>query len=122
MRVLLVDDSNSIAMLVGQMLQDAGYNTFRAKDGKHALEIIEAGKQFNLILLDWNMPNMDGLEFLKNNFENNIIDCPIVMMTTENKPDNIRKALQFGASEFIMKPFTQDILISKIKSISDASL
>jgi two-component system chemotaxis response regulator CheY len=119
MRVLLVDDSNSVAMVVTQMLQEAGIESIRAKDGRDALEVIERGEKIDLILLDWNMPNMTGIEFLKWNFENKVVNYPIVMMTTENKPENIREALKFGASEYIMKPFTQDILISKINSVSD---
>ena len=119
MRVLIVDDSNSITKVVTQMLQEANLESIQAKDGKDALEIIERGEKIDLILLDWNMPNMTGLEFLQWNFENNVVDCPIVMMTTENKPENIRKALQLGASEYIMKPFTQDILISKINFVSN---
>ena len=121
MRVLIVDDSNSIAMIVTQMLEEAGHTSIRAKDGKHAVEIVESDKEIDVILLDWNMPNMTGLEFLQWNFDNNIDDCPIVIMTTENKPENIRQALQLGASEYIMKPFTQDILISKIMAVSDVA-
>lgn len=119
MKVLIVDDSNSIIMVVSQMLTEAGHEPLRAKDGQEAVELIESGKQVDLILLDWNMPNMTGLDFLKYNFEKNITSSPIVMMTTENKPDKIREALQFGASEYIMKPFTQDILISKIQNVLD---
>ena len=119
MKVLIVDDSNSIIMVVSQMLTEAGHEPLRAKDGQEAVELIESGKQVDLILLDWNMPNMTGLDFLKYNFEKNITSSPIVMMTTENKPDKIREALQFGAREYIIKPFTQDILISKIQNVLD---
>ena len=117
MKVLLVDDSNSIAMVVGQMLNDAGHEVARAKHGLDAVEIITKDSDFDVILLDWNMPEMDGLEFLKHNTENNLITCPIIMMTTENKPEKIVLALQNGAKEYIMKPFTQDILISKIETV-----
>ena len=117
MKVLLVDDSNSIAMVVGQMLKGAGHDVVRAKDGQDAVDIIMQDNGFDVILLDWNMPEMDGLEFLKHNQEKKIIDAPIIMMTTENKPEKIMIALQHGAKEYIMKPFTQDILISKIESV-----
>lgn len=121
MKVLLVDDSNSIAMVVGQMLKDAGHDVVRAKDGQDAVDIIMQDNNFQVILLDWNMPEMDGLEFLKYNQENNIIGCPIIMMTTENKPEKIVLALQHGAKEYIMKPFTQDILVSKIDSVTSSA-
>ena len=120
MNVLLVDDSNSIAMVVGQMLNDAGFQHERAKDGKEAIEIINKGIKFDAILLDWNMPEMDCLEFLKYNKENNLISCPIVMMTTENKPEKIIMAMENGAAEYIMKPFTPDILLSKLESVLNA--
>lgn len=119
MKVMIVDDANSIVMVVTQMLTEAGHESIRAKDGQHALELLQQEENVDLILLDWNMPNMSGIEFLKHNFDNNITNAPIVMMTTENKPDKIREALQYGASEYIMKPFTKDILLSKIKAVLD---
>lgn len=116
MNVLLVDDSNSIAMVVGQMLSTAGHTHDRAENGKIAIEKIKTSS-YDIILLDWNMPEMDGLEFLEYNIENKFTQTPIVMMTTENKPEKILKALEKGAVEYIMKPFTQDILISKIEAV-----
>ena len=118
MKVLLVDDSNAIAMAVGQMLKDAGHDVVRAVDGEDAVNIVEQDNNFDVVLLDWNMPKMDGLEFLEYNLTNKTLTCPIVMMTTENKPDKIIKALEKGAKEYIMKPFTQDILISKIEAVT----
>lgn len=118
MKILLVDDSNSQALIVGKMLEQLGHSFIRANDGKHAIEIIKTDT-FDLVLLDWNMPVMNGIEFLELNFESQLVGCPIVMMTTENKAENIQKALSFGASEYIMKPFTQDILVSKIERVFD---
>lgn len=120
MKILLVDDSNSQAIVVGQMLEQLGHFYVHANDGKHAIELIKKDT-FDLVLLDWNMPVMTGIEFLELNFESELIDCPIVMMTAENKPENIKRALQFGASEYIMKPFTQDILLSKIERVFDSA-
>ncbi|MBT4793535.1 MAG: response regulator [Halobacteriovoraceae bacterium] len=118
MKVLIVDDSNSIAMVVGQMLKTAGYEVERAKDGKDAINVIKENSNIEVVLLDWNMPEMDGLEFLQYNLEHKIVNGPIIMMTTENKPEKIMKALENGASEYIMKPFTQDVLITKIESVT----
>lgn len=117
MKVLLVDDSNSICTLVAQMLQEGGHKSIRAKDGQDAVDILGQDNGFDLVLLDWNMPNMDGLEFLKYNQENSLVTAPIVMMTTENKPEKIMTALEHGASEYIMKPFTKDILFSKMEAV-----
>jgi two-component system chemotaxis response regulator CheY len=118
MKVLLVDDSNSVAIVVTQMLKEAGFDCIRAKDGQDAVDILMQDNGFDIVLLDWNMPNMDGLEFLEHNEKNKIVPCPIVMMTTENKPEKIMKALEHGASEYIMKPFTQDILVTKINAVT----
>jgi len=117
MKVLLVDDSNSIAMVVGQMLKEAGYDVSRARNGQDAVDMIAQDANFNVVLLDWNMPEMNGLEFLQYNAKNRILECPIIMMTNENKPEQIMLALENGASEYIMKPFTQDILTSKIVAV-----
>ncbi len=116
MKILLVDDSNAISMAVSEMLKEAGHDVVRAVDGQDAVDILKQQNDFSAILLDWNMPNMDGLEFLQYNNENKLTTTPVIMMTTENKPDKIMKALEHGAKEYIMKPFTQDILISKIEA------
>ena len=120
MKILLVDDSNSQAMLVGQMLEQLGHFYVRANDGKHAIDLVQSDT-FDLVLLDWNMPIMTGIEFLELNFKSELVECPIVMMTAENKPEYIEQALKFGASEYIMKPFTQDILLSKIERVFDSA-
>ena len=65
------------------------------------------------------MPNMTGPEFLEKNLAEKVTPAPIVMMTTENKPDHIKKALQLGAVEYIMKPFTSDILFNKLELVFD---
>lgn len=117
MKILLVDDSNSICMVVGQMLKDAGYEYDRAENGKIAVELITKNATYDVILLDWNMPEMDGLQFLEHIQAHKLTHAPVIMMTTENKPEKILKALQAGAVEYIMKPFTQDIIISKIETV-----
>lgn len=117
MNFLIVDDSNAIAMAVGQMIKTIGHDYKRAVDGQDAVDIIMQEDNFQCILLDWNMPNMTGLEFLEYNQANSLTKCPIIMMTTENKPEKIMKALENGAVEYIMKPFTQDILEAKVKAV-----
>ena len=121
MKFLIVDDSNAVAMMVKEMLKEMGHSSERAVDGKDAVKILESTSDFDFILLDWNMPEMTGIEFLKYNYENHITETPIIMMTTENKPENIREALMFGASEYIMKPFTKDIIESKVTMIDKAA-
>ncbi|MAZ48227.1 MAG: response regulator [Halobacteriovoraceae bacterium] len=117
MKILIIDDSNSIAMMVGQFIKELGHDSYHATDGRDAIDMIAQEDNFDLILLDWNMPEMDGLEFLKYNQENSLTKTPIMMMTTENKPEKIMKALEFGAVEYIMKPFSKDVLESKISTL-----
>lgn len=116
MKVLIVDDSKAIYMMVSQMLKEIGHDALWAEDGVDACNKL-ASEKVDLILLDWNMPNMSGPEFLEKNGSESITDAPIVMMTTENKPDFIKKALQLGAVEYIMKPFTSDILQDKLELV-----
>ena len=115
MKILVIDDSNSIALMVGQMIKELGHEFYHAVDGQDAVDVIGQGSIFDVILLDWNMPNMDGYEFLQYNQEHKITDAAILMMTTENKPEKIMKALEAGALEFIMKTFDKQILEMKIK-------
>ncbi|EQC47154.1 response regulator [Bacteriovorax sp. Seq25_V] len=118
MKIMIVDDSKAIYMMVSGMLTERGHQAVWAEDGVDACEKLKTEK-VDLILLDWNMPNMSGPEFLEKNQAENITEVPIVMMTTENKPDFIKKALQLGAVEYIMKPFTSDILFNKIELVFD---
>ena len=117
MKILLVDDSNAILMIVGQMLKEANIDFVTAKNGQEALDIIESEEVIDLMLLDWNMPQMSGLELLEMNMKTKLINFPIIMMTTENSPEKIMQAINLGANEYIMKPFTPDILFSKVEAV-----
>ena len=118
MNVLVVDDSKAIFMMVTQMLEEKGHKSIWAEHGEDAVKKISEN-EIDLILLDWNMPIMTGPEFLQKNKDESLTSVPIVMMTTENKPDHIKKALELGAVEYIMKPFTSDILFDKIELVFD---
>ncbi len=118
MNILIVDDSKAIFLMVSQMLEEAGHKGFWAEDGQKACDYLDSNKDIDIILLDWNMPIMNGPEFLEKNTSNSITEAPVIMMTTENKPDYIKKALSLGAVEYIMKPFTADILLNKFELIA----
>ncbi|MDD4976596.1 MAG: response regulator [Bacteriovorax sp.] len=113
MNILVVDDSRAIYAMVSQMLQEGGHTSVWAEDGLKAVDILTKNNTIEIILLDWNMPNMNGLEFLEKNAKENFTKAPIIMMTTENSPEFIKKALSLNAAEYIMKPFTKDILFNK---------
>lgn len=116
MRVLIVDDSGSIRKVMARMLEQMGHETVEAAHGKEALSQLEAHPDIGLLMLDWNMPEMNGIELLEAlKLRKGPVPKPtIVMVTTENQMDKIVKAMVKGANEYIMKPFTKEILEEKL--------
>ncbi len=114
---LVVDDSAFIRKIAKQMLENMSFEVSEAKDGAHALEQCQPAFP-DLILLDWNMPVMSGLEFLTKLRKMPGGETPqVVFCTTENTRDKIMTALEAGATEYIMKPFDQDIVRTKLEQI-----
>lgn len=110
---LHVDDSKAIRAIVRPILVNLGFEVLEAGDGAEALKICQT-KLPTAILLDWNMPVMDGLAFLKALRASPHGDEPVVIFcTTENRPQQIQEGILAGANEYIMKPFDQEILQSK---------
>ena len=116
--ILVVDDSSTMRRILRMTLGRCGFNNVEeAADGKEALAKCEA-KQFNCVLTDWNMPNMDGLQLiLKLREMPNYKDVPIVMVTTEGAKDDVIEALTRGANSYIVKPFTPETLNEKMKEV-----
>ncbi|RQW82737.1 MAG: response regulator [Geobacter sp.] len=113
--VLIVDDSSTMRKIISRSLRQAGLavdDIFEAGDGIEGLSVL-GEKSVDLILSDINMPNMDGLEFIKQ-VRANGNNVPIVMITTEGGEDIIKEALESGASSSIKKPFTPDQLNEKL--------
>ena len=113
--VLIVDDSSTMRKIISRSLRQAGLQVediYEAGDGIEGLSALE-GKSVNLILSDINMPNMDGLEFIKC-VRGKGIGVPIVMITTEGGEDILKEAINNGASDSIKKPFTPDQLNEKL--------
>jgi len=119
MKILIVDDSSVIQNMVSGMLKELGHESAGALNGQEAVDKIKEMGDIELVLLDWNMPIMTGLQFLEKNQEESFFSNPVVMMTTENAPEKIMLALERGASEYIMKPFTSDILQNKLQMVED---
>ncbi|MBF0298736.1 MAG: response regulator transcription factor [Oligoflexia bacterium] len=117
MKVLIVDDSKTVAQVIGVMLKEEHHLHLWAKNGQEAIDILKKESGIDIILLDWNMPVIDGPSFLQINKDQKITSIPIIMLTTENKCDKITKIMDMGASEYITKPFTKDILFSKIQMV-----
>jgi two-component system chemotaxis response regulator CheY len=114
---LIVDDSKVIRMVAKKILQELGFRTEEAEDGKVALEACL--KQLpDAVLLDWNMPNMNGIEFLRELRKIPGGDAPVVVFcTTENDIEHIQEAITSGANEYIMKPFDSEILQAKFSQV-----
>jgi two-component system chemotaxis response regulator CheY len=118
-KALVVDDSRTIRTILKRILLELGYDVCEAADGKEALAVIDAeGTSVSLVLTDWNMPEMDGLELLKRLRKNPELSLlKIIMVTTETELDRMVSALDAGANEYVMKPFTKDILREKLELI-----
>ena len=114
MRALVIDDSKSIRSILTKILLGAGFVVEEAANGLEALDLIKKEK-VDLALVDWNMPDMDGYEFIQEVRKNEAYkDMRMVMVTTETAITKVAQALEAGADEYIMKPFTREIIIEKL--------
>ena len=118
MRALVVDDSRPIRRIEAEILRDLGFETADACNGKEALALLQASPPTDLVLVDWNMPEMDGLELIKAvRNEERICGTSILMITTETEPEQMLRALTAGADEYLMKPFQKESLVEKLRLI-----
>ncbi len=114
---LIVDDSKVVRMVARKILQDLNFSTEEAEHGQAALDCCKK-KMPDAILLDWNMPVMNGIEFLHELRKSPGGDVPVVVFcTTENDFSRIQEAITAGANEYIMKPFDQAIIESKFSQV-----
>ena len=114
MRALVVDDSTPIRMYLRKVLTSNGFEVAEARNGREGLEHLRS-KQIDLVLLDWNMPVMNGLELLRYIRSEPGLGRPCVMMvTTETDLSEVSQALECGANEYVMKPFTPEIILDKL--------
>ncbi|UVO53844.1 response regulator [Sphingomonas sp. SUN039] len=112
---LVVDDSKVIRKVARHILETLDFSVEEAGDGQEALDAV-ARSVPDVVLLDWNMPVMSGIEFLRALGERNVQPRPkVVFCTTENGTAHIRAALDAGADEYVMKPFDRDTLASKLQ-------
>jgi two-component system chemotaxis response regulator CheY len=115
-QVLVIDDSRTMRLILGRMLRDLGLEVTEASNGRDALAQLDAGLSPSVILVDWNMPEMTGIEFVeavrRPPYEST---AKVVMVTTETEVPQVRRALEAGADEYVMKPFTSDAIIEKLQ-------
>ncbi|MFY0989128.1 chemotaxis response regulator CheY [Halomonas sp. C05BenzN] len=118
MSILVVDDFPTMRRIVRSLLKELGFtNVEEAEDGQDALNKLKAGG-FEFVVSDWNMPNLDGLEMLKQiRADDALKHLPVLMVTAEAKKENIIAAAQAGASGYVVKPFTAATLEEKLNKI-----
>jgi two-component system chemotaxis response regulator CheY len=114
MRALIVDDSRFVRAFLRGLLEEKGIECEDAADGQSGLARLQSGRSFDLALLDWNMPVMNGLEMLTQMRAQGFSDTKVLMVTTEAENDYILRALDAGADEYLMKPFDDEALIEKL--------
>ncbi len=115
MRVLVIDDSRAMRSILRNIIKSMGFDVVEAVNGKEAVQKVAAAGPFDLALVDWNMPEMNGLEFVSAVRAKSEYNAMLIMMvTTEVEMSQVSRALAAGANEYVMKPFTPEILKDKI--------
>ena len=115
MRALVIDDSGAMRRIVESILTGLGYEVRQAGDGREALDVLGSGWVPDLATVDWNMPVMDGLQFVSAVRSNpSLRAVTIMMVTSESEQTQIVKALAAGAHEYLIKPFTADAIRDKL--------
>lgn len=115
MRALVVDDSRAIRTVLRKMLAATGFDVVEAGHGREALDVLAAEPRFDLALVDWNMPEMTGIELVRAvRAVPSYANLRICMVTTETEMERMVEAFEAGADEYLMKPFTLEAVVDKM--------
>ena len=118
MRALVVDDSRVMRALLVRILTELGFEVNVARDGREGLERLKALGTVDLAVVDWRMPGMTGIEFVMAVRGDRAYDAvPVVMVSSETDPSQLARALAAGANEYVMKPFTKDVIRGKLEML-----
>jgi two-component system, chemotaxis family, chemotaxis protein CheY len=118
MRALIVDDSRATRSFLRSMLVDLGFEVIEAGHGREALDRLGDSEPFGIALVDWNMPEMDGLELVRAlRADRRFSELPVLMVTSETDAAQIARALMAGADEYAMKPLLRSALIEKLRML-----
>ena len=119
MKILVVDDSSTMRRILKNCLAKLGHeDIYEGGDGLEAKKLLETIKDFQAALIDWNMPNMNGYELLQViKGDDSIKQIPVIMVTTEAEKTNVIMAIKAGAANYVIKPFTPEIIAEKIKAV-----
>jgi two-component system chemotaxis response regulator CheY len=117
-KAMVVDDSRAIRMILSGMLNELGCEVETALNGKDALGKAKQGSDWAVFLVDWNMPEMTGLEFVQEvRKDSRFANTPLMMVTTETEMNQVVRALEAGANEYVMKPFTKEMIEEKLRML-----
>jgi two-component system chemotaxis response regulator CheY len=116
MRALVLDDSKAVRMVLRRIFRDIGFEVSEAGNGLEGLKLLKEMERPDLVTVDWEMPEMDGLAFVRAvRAEYPGENLPLIMVTTANDLDHVSAALEAGANEYLMKPFTEEMLREKLE-------
>ncbi len=119
MRILIIDDSRAMRMILKKTLMQMGHEVAEAANGQEGLDVLRSEGPFSIALVDWNMPVLNGYDFVcavRSDAANALMK--LVMVTTEVEMAQVAKALAAGANEYVMKPFTREVLQDKIDMLA----
>ena len=115
MKALVIDDSRAIRRILVKTLKELDIEVVEAGHGQEALDKLAAGEQVDLIMVDWNMPEMNGYDFIVAvRAQEKFNEVPIMMVTTESEMSQMTRAIEAGATEYLMKPFTKEMIAEKL--------
>jgi len=121
-RALIIDDSKALRAIVGKLVKGLGFEVLEAGNGREGLEQLQSRGMVDISLVDWNMPDMNGIEFIRAvRAQDQYNAMKVMVITTQTEIDHITKALESGANEYLMKPFTRDALLEKLQMLGIAN-
>lgn len=116
MHLLVIDDSRTCRSILRNMLEELGHEVTEAENGLEALQSLQGDRPVELALVDWEMPELDGIEFVRTVRDDpRYSDVKLVMVTKQTRLEHVQQALSAGADEYIMKPFTLDVIREKLE-------
>ena len=118
MNALILDDSRAMRIILSRIMAGLGFSVMEAENGKQGLEHLSAQDDVTVALVDWNMPEMNGLEFIEAvRQDDRHSSMKLVMVSSETGTSHMARALMAGVDEFVMKPFTEEDLVDKLRLI-----
>ena len=116
MHALVIEDSGTIRLILTAYLKKLGFDVTVAVNGRDGLDQLRGMEKADVVLVDWNMPEMDGISFVRAvRAEGGYAELPLMMVTTNSELANVCEALEAGANEYLMKPFTGDMIREKLE-------